>query len=142
MKTWNSTVFKYFFRFSKGYVNIDRIKMNSQISALLTLNLSPPPFLPCLQMSCSHPLRKKCPYSELFWFKFSRIWTKYGEILFTQPLLSMARTSWEVKNQLRYYLIGYTCSNFCWTLLFVIWNGCWDFFHFLYDWYFSLTRNL
>ena len=24
-------------------------------------------------------LRKKCPYSELFWFTFSRIWTEYGE---------------------------------------------------------------
>ena len=26
-------------------------------------------------------LRKKCPYSELFWSAFSRIWTEYGEIL-------------------------------------------------------------
>ena len=25
-------------------------------------------------------LRKKGPYSELFWSAFSRIWTKYGEI--------------------------------------------------------------
>ena len=24
---------------------------------------------------------KKCPYSELFWSVFSRIWTEYGEIL-------------------------------------------------------------
>ena len=23
-------------------------------------------------------LRKKCPYSELFWSLFSRIWTEYG----------------------------------------------------------------
>ena len=26
-------------------------------------------------------LREKCPYSELFWFAFSRIWTEFGEIL-------------------------------------------------------------
>ena len=26
------------------------------------------------------PLRKKCPYSELFWSVFSSIWTEYGEI--------------------------------------------------------------
>ena len=25
-------------------------------------------------------LRKKCPYSELFWSAFSRIWTEYREI--------------------------------------------------------------
>ena len=25
-------------------------------------------------------LRKKCPYSELYWSAFSRIWTEYGEI--------------------------------------------------------------
>ena len=28
-----------------------------------------------------HSLRKKCPYSELFWSAFSRIRTEYGEIL-------------------------------------------------------------
>ena len=27
------------------------------------------------------PVRKKCPYSELFWPVFYRIWTEYGEIL-------------------------------------------------------------
>ena len=30
--------------------------------------------------SLNYSLRKKCPYSELFWPVFSRIWTKYGEI--------------------------------------------------------------
>ena len=25
-------------------------------------------------------LRKRCPYSELFWFTFSRIRTEYGEV--------------------------------------------------------------
>ena len=30
-------------------------------------------------------LRKRCPDSELFWSVFSRIWTKYGEILGISP---------------------------------------------------------
>ena len=30
-------------------------------------------------------LREKCPYSELFWSAFSRIWTKYGDILRISP---------------------------------------------------------
>ena len=29
----------------------------------------------------SQTVRKKCPYSELFWSVFSRIWTEYREIL-------------------------------------------------------------
>ena len=29
--------------------------------------------------------RKKCPYSEVFWSTFSRIWTQYGEILRISP---------------------------------------------------------
>ena len=32
-------------------------------------------------------LRKKCPYSELFWAGFSRIRTEYGEILRICPYL-------------------------------------------------------
>ena len=31
------------------------------------------------------PLRKKCPYSELFWSAFSRIRTEYGEIRRISP---------------------------------------------------------
>ena len=30
-------------------------------------------------------LRRKCPYSEIFWSTFSRIRTEYGEILCTSP---------------------------------------------------------
>ena len=30
-------------------------------------------------------LRKKCPYSELFWFAFSRIWTEFARILRISP---------------------------------------------------------
>ena len=33
-------------------------------------------------------LRKKCPYSELFWPPFSRIQTDYGEILSLSSSLS------------------------------------------------------
>ena len=32
-----------------------------------------------------YPLSKKCPYSELFWSAFSRIWTEYGEMLRISP---------------------------------------------------------
>ena len=30
-------------------------------------------------------LRKKWPYSELFWSLFSHVWTEYGEILRISP---------------------------------------------------------
>ena len=30
-------------------------------------------------------LRKRCPYSELFWSTFSHIWNEYGEILRYSP---------------------------------------------------------
>ena len=30
-------------------------------------------------------LRENCPYSELFWSAFSRIWTEYGEVLHISP---------------------------------------------------------
>ena len=30
----------------------------------------------------ANPLREKCPYFELFWSAFSRIWTAYGESIF------------------------------------------------------------
>ena len=33
----------------------------------------------------SDTLHEKCPYSELFWSAFSRIWTEYGEILCISP---------------------------------------------------------
>ena len=33
-----------------------------------------------LKSTLTYSLRKKCPYSELFWSKFSRIRTDYGEI--------------------------------------------------------------
>ena len=38
-----------------------------------------------LLMNISLSLREKCPYSELFWSLFSRVWTEYGEILRITP---------------------------------------------------------
>ena len=35
--------------------------------------------------SQKHTLRKKCPYSELFWSVFSSIQTEYGEIRSISP---------------------------------------------------------
>ena len=32
------------------------------------------------KLSLTYALRKKCPYTELFWSSFSRIWTDYGVI--------------------------------------------------------------
>ena len=37
-------------------------------------------------------LRKKCPYSELFWSAYSRIRTEYGEILRISPYSVRMRT--------------------------------------------------
>ena len=37
---------------------------------------------------CSYTLRKKCPYSELFWSVFSRIQTEYRRILRISPFQS------------------------------------------------------
>ena len=36
------------------------------------------------KVSCQ-TLREKCPYSELFCYLFSCIWTEYGEILRISP---------------------------------------------------------
>ena len=36
-------------------------------------------------------LRKKCPYSELFWFAFSRIRIEYGEIRIISPYSAQMR---------------------------------------------------
>ena len=38
-----------------------------------------------------HSLRKKCPYSELLWSVFSRIWTEYGQIRRISPYSARMR---------------------------------------------------
>ena len=37
-------------------------------------------------------LRKKCPYLGLFWFTFSRIWTRYGISLRIQSVCGKMQT--------------------------------------------------
>ena len=44
-----------------------------------------------LPNSGKHSLRKKCPYSELFWSVFSRIRTQYGAIQSISP----CQSEWE-----------------------------------------------
>ena len=46
----------------------------------------------------SSTLRKKCPYSELFWFAYSRIWTEYGEILRISPYSNRMRKNVDQNN--------------------------------------------
>ena len=38
-----------------------------------------------LHVEVKQSLRKKCPYSELFWSAFSRIWTEYREMQSMSP---------------------------------------------------------
>ena len=67
-------------------------------------------------MTFLHPswtLPKKCPYSELLWSVFSRIWTEYGEICFqsefgkirsrmTQNTDTFDAVEWWANNKLSY----------------------------------------
>ena len=46
----------------------------------------------------SSTLRKKCPYSELFWFAYSRIRTEYGEILRISPYSNRMRKNVDQNN--------------------------------------------
>ena len=58
-------------------------------------------------------LRKKCPYSELFWSTFSRIRTEYGEILLISPNSVRMRENADQNNsEYGHFLRG----NFSWTL--------------------------
>ena len=59
-------------------------------------------------------LRKKCAYSELFWSAFSRIRTKYGQILRISPFSVLMRENTERNNSeyghvLRSDTYGLTC---------------------------------
>ena len=44
------------------------------------------------------PLCEKYPYSEYFWYVFSRIWTEYGEILRISPHSVQMRENTDQKN--------------------------------------------
>ena len=45
-----------------------------------------------------YSLRKKCPYSELFWSVFSRIRTEFGEILRISPYSVQMRENADQNN--------------------------------------------
>ena len=48
-----------------------------------------------------HKLRKKCPYSELFWSVFSRIRIEYGEIRSISPYSVRMRENTDQKLRIR-----------------------------------------
>ena len=61
---------------------------------------------------------QECPYSELFWSAFSRIWTEYGEILRISPYSVRMRENVDQNNSeyghfLRSacFVIQITCSD-------------------------------
>ena len=57
-------------------------------------------------------LREKCPYSEFFWSVFSRIWTKYTEIL------RMRKTRNTDTFQVVY--VGWLAIDTCYDFIFLI----------------------
>ena len=62
-------------------------------------------------------LRKKCPYSELFWSAFSHIRTEYGEILRISPYSVRMRENAD-KNNFEY---GYFVRSVCFWFNFHFW---------------------
>ena len=52
------------------------------------------------------PQRKRCPYSELFCYVFSRIWTEYGEILGMSPYsVRMPENADQSNSECRHFLL-------------------------------------
>ena len=67
-------------------------------------------------MKESLTLRKKCPYSELFWSVFSRIRAVYGEILVASPYSVQMRENEDQNNSeygrfLRSVIVSYSISS-------------------------------
>ena len=57
-------------------------------------------------------LRKKCPYSELFWSAFSRIRTGYEEIRSISPYSIQMRENADQNNsEYQHFLLNVWCSN-------------------------------
>ena len=63
-------------------------------------------------------LRKKCPYSELFWSVFSRIPTEYGKILRISPYSVRMRENTDQNNS-EYGHFLHSISN-CFLLIFFV----------------------
>ena len=58
-------------------------------------------------------MRKKCPYSELFWSVFSRIRTEYGEMRSTSPYsVRMGENTDENNSEYEHFLHIVKCENF------------------------------
>ena len=58
-----------------------------------------------LHFSDKLALRKKCPYLQLFWSVFSRIWTEYGEVLRISPYSVRMRENTDQNNsEYEYFL--------------------------------------
>ena len=67
-------------------------------------------------------LRKKCPYSELFWSVFSRIRTEYGEILRISPYSVRMRENTDQNNSECGHFsrrsIGLSSQDYWFTIIF------------------------
>ena len=71
-----------------------------------------------------YALREKCPYSGLFWSTFSRIWTKYGEILRISPYSVRMWVNTDQSNpEYGHFLRSDVFKNK--TMIEVEWQKCW-----------------
>ena len=80
----------------------------------------------CLESYIRHPaisclrvwqwLRKKCPYSELFWSVFSRIQTEYAEIRSISPYSVWMRENTDQKNSKYGHFLRSEWLRYCWIL--------------------------
>ena len=64
------------------------------------------------------PRRKKCPYLELFWSVFCRIWTEYGEIQSISPYSVQMRENADQNNSEYGHFLR--SGQICITCIFVI----------------------
>ena len=62
------------------------------------------------QMFLERSLRKKCPYSELFWSVLPRIWTEYREIPRISPYSVRMRENTDLNNFEYGHFLGSGCG--------------------------------
>ena len=74
-------------------------------------------------MQCQYQynwLREKCPYLELFWSAFFRIWTKYGEILCIPAYsVRMPKNADQNNSEYRHFLRSIVLFNFSFKRSFI-----------------------
>ena len=76
---------------------------------LVTLFSPETPILIHLFVRLTPTLCEKCPYSELFWSTFSRIWTEYGEYSISLRIQSKMRENADQNNsEYEHFLRGAT----------------------------------